>query len=275
MEMDIKALEKAYFYFDDPVPYRLKHGEIKIRPIPLRKSEIFTASIEIFSIDKNALPDVKIISMSYLEFMMKVVLVDEISIAKFLNVLNLCLDIHAPTFKFNERGKPILCDTERDIQITAKEFDDIRRIILYQNFSHYDDSYISPDLKEAIEAENKLRNKNRKTPNLERRMAIITAHCGLSKKEQQEMTFRAHSQLFSEVCGEVDFLTVRPIAVYGGKADKMEHWIFASDKDKLDGYITDESTLKQHLGGSDKYAGDATNTGRGDNLDALYNNFSN
>ena len=52
------------------------------------------------------------------------------------------------------------------------------------------------------------------------------------------------------------------------------HWIFASDKDKLDGYITDESTLRQQLGGSNKYAGDATHS-RGDNLDALYNNFSN
>lgn len=274
MEMDIKALERAYFYFDDPVPYYLKHGEIKIRPVSLRKSEIFMASIGIFSIDKNALPDAQIISMSYLEFLMKVVLVDEVSVAKFLNILNLCLDIHAPTFRFNERGKPILCDTERDIQITAKEFEDVRRIILYQNISHFDDSYISPDLKEAMEAEDKLRNKNHKTPNLERRMAIITAHCGLSKKEQQEMTFRAHNQLFSEVCGEVDFMTVRPIAIYGGKADKMEHWIFASEKDKLDGYITDESTLRQQLGGSNKYVGDAA-TSRGDNFDALYNNFSN
>lgn len=273
--MDIKALERAYFYFDEPVPYKLKQGIVTITPIDLKKSEIFMASVDIISIDKNSLPDANIISMSYLEFLIKVVLINEISVAKFVNILSLCLNIKSPTFQFNERGKPILCDTEQDIKITAKEFEDIRRIILYQNFSHYDDSYISPDLKAAMEAEDKLRNKNRKIPNLERRMAIITSHCGLPKKEQQTMSLRAHNQLFNEVCGEVDFMTIRPIAIYGGSADKIDHWIFAADKDKLDGYITEESALRQNLGGSDRYLGDSTGQSRGDSLDAMYNNFSN
>ena len=48
------------------------------------------------------------------------------------------------------------------------------------------------------------------------------------KKDLQEMSFRSFTLLFNEVCGEVDFTTVRPISMFGGK--EIDHWIFKKKK---------------------------------------------
>lgn len=98
-----------------------------------------------------------------------------------------------------------------------------------------------------------LKNKGIEIPTLERKMAIITAHSGISKKEQMEMTYRSHTLLFEEVYGEVEFTTIRPIALYSGSGDKLDHWIFKKKKDKMEGYITNVDKYAQSMG-SDKNA---------------------
>jgi hypothetical protein len=85
------------------------------------------------------------------------------------------------------------------------------------------------------------------------------------------MTYRAHSLLFEEVCGEVDYTTTRPIALYGGKADDVR-WIFKKEKNKFDGYITDADKYTNSMGnGSIKSTvGDAV----GSSLDNQFNSFN-
>ena len=232
MAINFEALARQYFYFDDLVPFPLKCGKtLEIRPVFVRDSELFIASCDVIAIDKNSTSSVEIIQMSYLEFITKVLSAEEVNIAKFLNIVRICLGFTRPLWKMDERKRINLYDAEMDITITAKEFEDIRRIILYQNLLDYDDSYISPVLKNAMEETNKLKNKGYVMPNLERRIAIITAHTGLSKREQLDMSYRAHALLFREVCGEVEFTTIRPAALSAGKAKDLEHWIYKKEND--------------------------------------------
>lgn len=271
-KLNIDLYRRAYFYFDEPAEYTIQNKVLKIYPISVKDSEIFLSSMSVIDIDKNATDSVEIIQMSYLEFIYKCLFNDELNISKFLNICKYCLHIENPEAGFDENQKPFLKDNAQDIVIKAKDFDNIRRIILYQNLINYDDGYINPDLKAAMDAEDKLKNKNINMPSLERRMAIITAHCGLSKLEQHKMTFRAHNLLFIEVCGEVDFITVRPIAIYAG--NKIDHWIFAPSKqDKFANYITSESDMQQKFGGIEN-TNAIGNKGQGEHFDSMYNNFN-
>lgn len=256
VSIDIDFYREAYFTFDKVVPYELKCGyELQIKPITLSDSLIFLTSYNILDIDKNSTNDVEIISMSYLKFLAKRVLpFSESSKQQFVNICLLCLGFEYPYISFNEKDRPILYNIQKETgnkicEITAKEFDDIKRIILYQNLANFDDAYINPELKERMDEVDQLRNKGMETPSLERRMAIITSHCGINKSEQLKMTFRSHSILFQEVNSEVEYMCTKPIAIYGGKSDEVQ-WIFKKKKDKFSDYITSVEDYNKSMGGN-------------------------
>ena len=93
-----------------------------------------------------------------------------------------------------------------------------------------------------------LKNKNLEMPSLERRMAIITSHCGISKKEQLSMTFRSHSILFQEINNEVEYMCTKPLAIYANKSEEIQ-WIFKKKKDKFSDYITSVEDYNKSMGG--------------------------
>lgn len=274
MKINIDFYKRAYFYFDKPVDYPIKDKLIKIYPIMVEDSEVFLSSMNILMVDKNSSPSVEIIQMSYLEFIYKVLFQDQTNIDRFMNILKYCLHINSPYIGFDENNKPYLVDKENDILIGPKDFENIKRLILYQNLIHYDDEYINPELKAMMNEIDELKNKGIDSPAIERRIAIITAHCGLSKQEQLKMTYRSHSLLFEEVYGEVEYTTLRPVALLGGNGDKIDNWIYKKKKGKFDGYVTDAEKYSASMGG--KYnAIQSTNTNYGDALSQQYEQFVN
>ena len=70
----------------------------------------------------------------------------------------------------------MIADDEADVLINSRQFEDIRRIIMYQNVLHYDDSYVDSDLKKAMEETDALKHTGTELTSVERKMAIITAH---------------------------------------------------------------------------------------------------
>lgn len=274
-KLDLDLYRKAFFYFDLPAEYKIGDKILHIYPISVKDSEVFLSSMSVISIDKNAVDSVEIIQMSYLDFVYKVLFQDVVNVSKFLNILKYCLHINKPFVGYTEQNRPYLRDNETGLEIKAKDFENIRRIILYQNLIHYDDEYINPDIKKMMSEVDAAKGAGVEQPTIERKMAIITAHCGISKQEQMDMTFRSHSLLFEEVYGEVEFETTRPIMMYAGKGNEIDHWIYRKKRGKFDGYITDTDRYAQTMG-ADKNAIKATsNTDIGDNLSQQYNNFIN
>lgn len=278
MAINLDFLTHAYFYFDTPVPYDTKKGQVLITPVSLMNSEVFLMSASILNIDKNSLPDVEIIQMSYLQFLCQVVLTnkDKGNLNKSLlyNILNLCIGLKNPRVKWENERTPIIYDVESGIEINAKNFDDIKEIIMHQNIPHYDDSYINPELKKAMNDVDELKNKEMESPSLERKMAIITAHTGLPKKEQQEMSLRSHSLLFEEVVGEVEFDTIRPPLIARGIGKEIDHWIFKKPKNKFEGYVKDINAYTQSMGGSQNIKSTSAKNGLGESYIQKFNNFN-
>lgn len=285
MAIDIDILSKAFFCVDEPVPYKLNDKDIiYINPVTVKNYEVFSSSCDILKIDKNAMPSVEIIQMSYLDFLMKVLIPSDetkISLDKFFNIMRLCLGWVNWLPQVDDNGKIIIVNNENKSTINGSQFEDIKRIILYQNILDYDDEYIDPDLKKAIEETNKLRSANIVPPSLERRISIITAHCGIPKKDQLNMTIRAHQSLFEECVAEVEYTTTRPIALYAGKAKDVE-WIYKSKKDKYSNYITTLEDYNKSMGGDGNVADGKLRASKntpltqdGATLDAMYDINSN
>lgn len=270
--VDIQYLTKRYFYFDLPVPYKTKTGIVKISPISLLDSEIFLSCFDILVIDKNIIPDPKVIQMSYLEFILAVLCSKEENVKKLIEIVGLCLGFHSPLVKWTENSKPVLYDEELKIEINHKEFEDIKKIILHQNFVYFDDEYINPELKKAMEEVDELKNKNFESIDIERKMAIITAHTGLSKNKQQEMTYRSHCVLFNEVCGEVEYNAIKPIATYAGKSKDIQ-WIYKEKKNRLDGYIQSVESYSKSMGGNQAIKQLNGNDSVGESYAQQFNNF--
>lgn len=288
--MNFDALNELYFAYDDPVPYLLKSGAtLNIYPVSLRDSLIFLTSCDLLNIDKNSSSDVSVIQMTYLRYLSERVLqnADEQEIKaskqKLVNICMLCFKMELPYMGKNERGKVVLCDAKNpDIIITEKEFEDIRRIVMYQNILDYDDEYINPDLKRAIDETNALKAAKYAPISTDRKMGIVMAHCGYTKQQLKEMTYRSFNILFNEVVGEVEFETTRAISLYAGQADKIEHWIFKKRKDKYDDYIMSLEDYNKSMGGDGKVGDGRIRATKnmplgqdGAALDAMYNMNSN
>lgn len=282
-ELNFEALNELYFAYDEPVPYQLKTGAIlNIYPVPLSSSLIFLTSCDLFNIDKNSSSDVSVIQISYLRYLAEVVLQDNAegekeNKQKLVNLCMMCFKFDLPYIGKTDKNKYILGDAKnQDIIITEKEFDDVRRIVMYQNILDYDDGYINPDLKQAIDETKALKAAKFAPISTERKMGIIMAHSGYTKQQLKDMTYRSFNILFNEVVDEVEFETTRAISLYAGQADKMEHWIFKKRKDKFDGYVHSLDDYSKSLGAdsSGNIRGQSS-AGKGAELDAMYNKMQN
>lgn len=252
MSVDIELLKLAYFALDEPVPYKLKTGqEILIKPIMVKDSMLFMASVDVLKIDKNSLGSVEAIQASYLKFLQKMIFPsNDIMVQKFLNILDLCLELKG-IYLYNDEMERTFIQTESGIVISAKEFDDIAKIILYQNLPDYDDKYINPDIKKSMQEVDRLKNKDYESPDLERQMGIIESHTGILKEQLLKKTWRSFQILFREVCGEIEFYTTRLAAIAVGAGDKVDHYIFKKRKDKFDGYFVDMDKFSHEVTGQD------------------------
>lgn len=258
--INLDFLARQYFWLDKPVEYQLKsQDKILIYPISIANSEIFLSCVDLLMIEKNELPKPEYIAMSYLDFIFHVFInnsnkeMAETAKTQLATLLHLCLgwenNIEVNLTKNNK-----IQLIHNNIVLNNKDFEDIKRIILYQNFIDYDDSYINPDLKKAINEMNELKFKNMDFPTLERKIAIITAHCGITKQVQMDMTFRSHSLLFKEVCGEVDYSTFRTAGLISNMFSKhpqpIEEWIYKKKHNKYAKYFTNEQEYNTSMGGS-------------------------
>lgn len=269
MSISIDYLKEVYFPFDKPVDYKLHCGiKINIYPVLLENSIFFNTSYGILDIDKNSSSDPEIISMSYLKFLLTKILLEDNYKQQFYNICHLCLHMDLPYISLDKNKKPLLMEIDKETNqplfvITQKEFDEIKRIILYQNILDYDDQYINPDLKKAMQEQDELMTKNINPPSLERRIAIISSHTGITQKEQFKMSLRSHNLLFKEVVGEVNYQAIKAISLYAGKQDAVE-WIYPKNKDKFDDYITSVADYNKSFGGDGKILSKNTNANAND-----------
>lgn len=255
--VDIEKLEKEYFYFDKEVPYELKCGTtINIYPILLEDWYIFEKCYEILVFNKREVPIPEIIQMSYLQFLLEVLCGEEINVNRLMKILELCLHVDLNTdkikFIYDEHKKPnIVWCNKRDIIkaiISPKDFDDIKKIILYQNIPNYDDTYMSKDVREVINETIRVRDGNFEPITIEDKMGFLGNEIGLLKKDMLKMTYREFDIRFNMAVERMDYQINKTAELVGNVKfnRKIEHLLKKTKKNKLEEFFTnaDEFTNK-------------------------------
>lgn len=208
--INIEELSILYFMNDEPVPYETKSGyTIHIHPIKVRDWNLFEPSCSILKINKNEINDFEIIKMTYLQFLHDIVIPSDVEWnVSFRNLM--ILSLHEPIFCLDKnKGKSnvVIGNEDGDVVglITPKEFDEISKIILFQNFIDYDDRYVNPEVRKMMEDYNRLTSGgNSVNPTLERKIAYVIGKTGINKKDLIDMTYRTFFQVYnSEVESEL------------------------------------------------------------------------
>ena len=245
--IDYFDVYQEYIVNDLPIPYK----NIKICPIYFKDAYKFLNSYDILNIEKDEINDVNIIQMSYLKFILLLMQSDteDVWAKKINNIFELCLNmddfIHKSDIEIDSESDTINIRYE-DIVITERDFDIIRKIILYQNLPNYDDIYIDPDVKKSIETYYKLANENINPPTIEKKKIILMT-MGLSSKEIFDLTYREAELLIDTVSDKIEYTTNKIISAMpyvDGSKINVDNWIYKKKKNKYEDAFVDAEAFK-------------------------------
>lgn len=228
----------------DPQEYK----GIKLYPIKMSQIIDLYKYVNCLLIDKNRIPDIKIIKMDYLNFIFAI-RNDEI-INMLTNLLTLVLKEQKFYFDIeNNKIKLVIIILQnnecKNIDITGKEFEDIRKIILKQNNIKFDEELMNPDVKKALdEAQDFINRRNRnKQATLEEMIASYHASIGISYKEIKELT--VYQFYFGLQRKSVEFQSQMLSTAWGMggiKNEDLKDWLsHVEDKDRYDDVISKET----------------------------------
>lgn len=251
--MDVSNYIKPYVIKDDPIPYK----NFLIYPILFKDVFDFLKCYEILNIEKDKISDVRVIKMKYLEFLFKVVFSEEmhqkettVFLDSLVDLFKLCLKIDLNTSIIKEDSEyGFYLELENGDKITCKDFDVIKKIILYQNFYDYDDTPMTDDFKKAIEEYYSLKNKDVIYPDLELKKDIILTNSGLSVENINNLTYRRFERVFKIIVDKNDFLLNGMLAPHGVNNGKIDHWVYRNKKVKYADAFTSVESVKSKVEG--------------------------
>lgn len=237
--VDLDTLRILYFQNEEPVPYKLKSGyELKINPVRVKNWTNFENSLPLLTIRKNETNDIKVIQMSYLQFLHDIVIPsDEVYKYMFFNIMIQSLGEQIFYMDKSKGRSVIVIGNETGSVkgiITHKEFDEISKIILFQNIVDYDDREVNPEVRAMMEEYQSLKNKDIGSPSLERKKVYVIGRTGIPMRELNEMTYRTFSQVYNSELESELYIAQKIIQAstkYDTGKENVIHPLFEKKKD--------------------------------------------
>ena len=240
------------FVFDEPYEYM----GLKFHPIRLREYQLFINAIDCLLIDKNSIPDAKIISMSYMDYLLLSSNEENNNIEKLFVLLSICLKIDFEEIKIvNEDGKIFLALS--DIKINSDNFDDIKKIILEQNSIDVPDYSIQKEIRDRIEEGKRMSSKaGTKMASFEDQIVSLSVATGIPMEQIYDMTYRKFLKSISRTDLLIHYKIYLQSSLSGmvtfKSTDFIKHWLTqikgSSDSDGL----VDLDAMKDKMNFNDK-----------------------
>jgi len=238
---DIKKQYEYYFTYNKPIPFK----SLFIYPVLMDKYFEFYGTKDCLIIEQNKISDPKILSMSYLDFLFYSIKnnPDYINYSEMLvKIIEICFNIDINKIGVRDDNGKITLFIGEEI-INKKDFDIIRKIICYQNMPDYDDEYINPELKQALDEANELNSREFDgRTSLERQMLCITASTSLKQEDIEKMTIRKFILLLQIVDSKLHYQIYKTGECSGMSSFKKPilHWMYYKDN-KFDSLIKYDS----------------------------------
>lgn len=273
VETNINEIIEQYRAFDSPVPYK----GLLLYPVKAQDCYRFMSNVGVLGIQKNRTPDIKIIQMSYLQFVFGLILNDIEWRGKFIEIMQLCLNVEVTSLS-NKNIKKGLFWNEMDKdgslvfhlngyaidfidrndrlfikilnnELNAAEFDELIRYIFYQNVYDYFDGFINDDVREVVEKYYGMKNKNINPPTFEEKIISVMAVLGITKCEVAQMSMISIEQLFHSSVRRTDYIVehnYRAHAMTDKPLPDIEHWAYKSNKERFSEVFVDAQSFTKN-----------------------------
>lgn len=272
---NIKEYIEKYVTFGKPVPC---HG-LYIQPVKVKDFFQFKEAQTVLKIEKNKIPDVNIIQMTYLKFLALMMCEHDDMLEEFLTLLVLCLGLKYDEKLRDTKFKPnevLVQHTRKNesqlivngwgvkirlgetdtwlqllidgtwIEINSTQFNDMKDIILFQNIYDYDDMEMSDDFRRVIEEYYALKNKDVVMPTLEDRISAVIINSCYKAEEIYDMPLRLFDSIFEYGVNKLDYQINKLIVnltPHEIKGFSVSHWIYKTKKDKYSEVFTNAQDL--------------------------------
>lgn len=239
-------------YFDEPIPYK----ELLIYPVTMKDYLEFHLAVSCLLIDKNSIPDVNIISMSYLRFLYYQSLENKEPYIYMIKVL-LCLVLHIDideeiNFYVDDKNKAFF--KVRGVEYNADDFDNIAKIIFEQNCITPIDETIQKEVRDALEKaeEYKQRQNKQKMCSLEEQMICVLISTSLKMNDIYNLTIRKFEKILQRVDAKLHYEIYLNASMSGFVKFKdegaIQHWMNDLSKDdKYSDVKVDMDTMRNKI----------------------------
>jgi hypothetical protein len=244
------------YTLDEPVPYK----SILIHPVKVRDHDIFYRCISCLTLEKKSIPDIRIIKMSYLEYLYHLHIenkeIDYLLLLDYL--LKLCIkdDTMGINYYFDNTNKPVFeigkkvldanketISDEHGIKLSDKEifnandFEEIRMIICNQNLVELVDETIQKDVRDRMEEARmtRARSSGNKPASFEDTMLCLVASTNISLEQVYDLTLRKFIKLLQRVDALIHYKIYMGAAMSGMVEFKdksiTRHWMSDLEKE--------------------------------------------
>ena len=222
-------------YFDEPIPYK----ELLIYPVTMKDYLEFHLAVSCLLIDKNSIPDINVISMSYLRFLYYNAANNDEPYVYMVKML-LCMVLH---IDFNEEMNFYVDENDkaffkvRGIAYSGSDFDEIVKIIFEQNCITPIDNTIQKEVRDALEKaeEFKMQQTKQKMCSLEEQMICVLISTPLKLEDIYKLTIRKFEKILERVDAKLHYQIYLNASMSGMVKFKdesaIQHWMNDLTKD--------------------------------------------
>lgn len=231
-----------YLAYDLPVPYK----KLNLYPVTVKDYMMFNLYSGCLAIDKNSIPDIKIISMTYLEYLFYIseTKAEEQPFVVLLDrMLSICLKEDTSFEKIEdsilryrydkESKKPFISIGGQDY--TSKDFDEIKTIICQQNLIDIPDENISKEVRDSLEQARKYKQKmsGTKPASFEDYLISISCATGWTLDYLFSMTIRKFIKTVTRMDNLIHYKIYLTASMSGMLSDTsfIKHWLASLEED--------------------------------------------
>jgi hypothetical protein len=233
-----------FIFFDIPVPYR----GLNIYPVRVKDYAHLNLFSQCLTVDKNSIPDARIISMTYLEYLFKTATEDGTPYLFYLDkTFELVLkedksfsDITKSIERYvlDEKGKPFI--TIGGIKYDSSDFEEIRKIICEQNLLELPDEDVQKEVRDALEQAKAYKDKvsGQKSGTLEDFIIALSISTGWKLEEIYELPIRKFVKSIRRMDNFIHYKIYLAASLSGMVEFKDKsfiiHWLSDLEKGKYD-----------------------------------------
>jgi len=222
------------FIFDEPFQYK----EILIYPVKMRDFATFNICATCLTLPKNHEPDISIIKMSYLDYLLYLIFKsktdsfenkeedEQVILSMLLCLMQIVLKDQKFQIGWNADGSAKIL--VNDIEYTSSDFDTIKDIILRQNEVEVEDGSMSFEVLQALRDARKRRAELENTENatIEERVVSLMIYTGWDINKIKDMTSRKFFRCFERI-ELLETYKICSTASMSGMVkfeNKIQHW---------------------------------------------------